>query len=89
MVQDQIVSSSIVSPRRGISESGGLLRRSRRSTVNCWGDRGLSVFQAGQTLSQRPHCVQVWRSSICFQLKSSILVTPNVSAFSKSIRFKS
>ena len=88
VVQDQMVSSSMTPPSRGISVLEELLRLSRRSTVNCWGDRGFSVAHAGQARSQRPHCVQVCRSSICFQLRPSELVTPKVSSSSKLIRFK-
>src|ERR1039457_258761 len=38
-----------------------------------FGLSGLPVVQAGQTDWQRPHSVQVAKSSICFQVKSSIL----------------
>ena len=83
VVQDQSTSSSMTLPTISV-----LLSWSRRSTVNCWGDSGLSVAQAGQARSQRPHSVQVCRSSICFQLKSLLFITPNDSSSSKSMRFK-
>ena len=41
------------------------------------GDSGLSVFQAGHCDWQRPHSVQVARSSMSFQVKSSIRPAPN------------
>ena len=52
------------------------------------GERGLPVFQAGHCDWQRPHSVQVAKSSMPFQVKSSILPRPNTSSspgFSKSI----
>ena len=52
------------------------------------GDRGFPVFQAGHCDWQRPHSVQVAKSSIAFQVKSSILPRPNSASsggFSKSI----
>ena len=42
------------------------------------GDSGLPVFQAGHCDWQRPHSVQVAKSSMPFQVKSSILPRPNV-----------
>src|SRR6476619_5530125 len=39
---------------------------SRRSMINSFGLRGLPVFHAGQTSWQRPHSVQLNRSSSCF-----------------------
>ena len=52
------------------------------------GDSGLAVFHAGHCDWQRPHSVQVEKSSQPFQEKSSIFPAPNVStsgsAFSKS-----
>ena len=61
---------------------------SRRFMMRSFGDRGLSVFQAGQADWQRPHSVQVAKSSICFQLKCPIWPTPNTvssSTFSMSM----
>ena len=49
---------------------------SRSDMIRSLGLSGFSVFHAGQTLWQRPHSVQVAKSSICFQVKSSILPTP-------------
>ena len=52
------------------------------------GDSGLPVFQAGHCDWQRPHSVQVAKSSMAFQVKSSILPRPNSASsagFSKSI----
>ena len=49
---------------------------SRRPMMTSFGLRGLPVVQAGQTDWQRPHSVQVAKSNICFQVKSSILPTP-------------
>ena len=52
------------------------------------GDSGLPVFQAGHWDWQRPHSVQVVKSSQPFHEKSSTLPAPNMStsgsAFSKS-----
>ena len=45
---------------------------SRRSMMRSFGESGLSVFQAGQADWQRPHSVQVAKSSICFQVKCPI-----------------
>ena len=45
----------------------------------CLGDSGLSVAQAGHFDWQRPHSVQVPRSSRPFQVMSSILPMPNTS----------
>ena len=52
---------------------------SRRSRMSSFGDSGLPVFQAGHCDWQRPHSVQVAKSSRPFQVKSSILPTPKVS----------
>ena len=48
--------------------------------MTCLGDSGLPVAQAGHCDWHRPHSVQVPRSSIPFQVKSSILPSPNTSA---------
>ena len=61
---------------------------SRRSMMRSLGERGLSVVQAGQADWQRPHSVQVAKSSICFQVKWPISPTPNTvssSTFSMSM----
>ena len=61
---------------------------SRRFMMSSLGDSGLSVFQAGQADWQRPHSVQVAKSSICFQVKWPISPTPNTvssSTFSMSM----
>ena len=59
--------------------------------ITSLGDSGLPVFHAGHCDWQRPHSVQVAKSSMPFQVKSSILPRPNTwsssrfSASSKSI----
>ena len=65
-------------PVRSSSESasryGALAKAwSRRSRISSLGDRGFPVFQAGHCDWQRPHSVQVAKSSRPFQVKSSIL----------------
>ena len=45
---------------------------SRRFMISILGDSGFSVFHAGHCDWQRPHSVQVAKSSMPFQLKSSI-----------------
>ena len=49
---------------------------SRRSMISSLGDSGLPVFQAGHCDWQRPHSVQVAKSSRPFQVKCSTLPTP-------------
>ena len=53
---------------------------SRRSMMTSLGDSGLPVFQAGHCDWQRPHSVQVAKSSMPFQVKSSILPRPNTAS---------
>ncbi len=48
--------------------------------ITSFGDSGLPVFQAGHWLWQRPHSVQVAKSSMPFQVKSSILPRPNAAS---------
>ncbi len=64
---------------------------SRRSRMIFLGDSGLSVAQAGHLSWQRPHSVQVPRSSRPFQVMSSTFPMPNTSvsgsASSKSRTF--
>ena len=48
------------------------------------GDSGLSVFHAGHCDWQRPHSVQVVKSSRPFQVKSSTLPTPSAASSSRS-----
>ena len=59
--------------------------------MSCLGDSGLPVAQAGHCDWQRPHSVQVPRSSMPFQVRSSTLPMPNTSvsgsASSKSRTF--
>ena len=50
---------------------------SRSSMMSSLGESGLPVFQAGHCDWQRPHSVQVAKSSSCFQVKSSMWPTPN------------
>ncbi len=61
---------------------------SRNDRITNFGDNGLAVFHAGHCDWQRPHSVQVVKSSQPFQEKSSTLPAPKVStsgsAFSKS-----
>ena len=47
--------------------------------MSCLGESGLPVAQAGHCDWQRPHSVQVPRSSRPFQVMSSILPMPNTS----------
>ena len=47
--------------------------------MSIFGDSGLSVFHAGHCDWHLPHSVQVAKSSIPFQVKSSILPRPNTS----------
>ena len=46
--------------------------------MSSFGESGLSVFHAGHWLWQRPHSVQVVKSSRPFHVKSSTLPTPRV-----------
>ncbi len=48
--------------------------------ITSFGDSGLPVFQAGHWLWQRPHSVQVAKSSMPFQVKSSILPRPKAAS---------
>ncbi len=48
--------------------------------ITSFGDSGLPVFHAGHWLWHRPHSVQVVKSSMPFQVKSSILPRPNTSS---------
>ena len=48
--------------------------------ITSLGDSGLPVFQAGHWSWQRPHSVQVAKSSIPFQVKSSTLPRPKTSS---------
>ena len=52
---------------------------SRRSRMSIFGDSGLPVTHAGHCDWQRPHSVQVPRSSMPFQVRSSILPRPKMS----------
>ena len=52
---------------------------SRRSMISSLGDSGLPVFHAGHCDWQRPHSVQVVKSSKPFQVKSSTWPAPKVS----------
>ena len=62
---------------------------SRRSMISSFGVSGLSVFQAGHCDWQRPHSVQVAKSSRPFQVKSSILPRPKTSSSSPGPRSRS
>ncbi|PQM46282.1 hypothetical protein C1Y40_03548 [Mycobacterium talmoniae] len=48
--------------------------------ISNFGDNGLPVFQAGHCDWHRPHSVQVAKSSMPFQVKSSILPRPNTAS---------
>ena len=72
-------------PMSGVAEANMLSRSPMMSSL---GDSGFSVFQAGQADWQRPHSVQVAKSSICFQEKWPTSPTPNTvssSTFSMSM----
>ena len=63
--------------RRRRSRYGALANRwSRRSMITSLGDSGLPVFHAGHCDWHRPHSVQVAKSSMPFQVKSSTLPRP-------------
>jgi len=69
----------------GVAEANML---SRRAMISSLGDRGFSVFQAGQADWQRPHSVQVAKSNICFHEKWPTSPTPKTvssSMFSMSM----
>ncbi len=52
--------------------------------ITILGLSGLPVFHAGHWLWHRPHSVQVVKSSIPFQVKSSILPRPKTASSSGS-----
>ena len=52
--------------------------------MRSFGESGLSVFQAGHWLWQRPHSVQVVKSSRPFQVKSSTWPTPSTGSAASS-----
>ena len=60
---------------------------SRSAMTSSLGESGLSVFHAGHWLWQRPHSVQVVKSSRPFQVKSSTLPTPSAASSSRSSTF--
>ncbi len=57
---------------------------SRSAIIIIFGERGFSVFHAGHWSWQRPHSVQVLKSSRPFHVKSSTLPTPKVESSSIS-----
>ena len=59
---------------------------SRSAIISSLGDSGFSVFHAGHCDWQRPHSVQVEKSSRPFQVKSSTAPTPRESPSSISSR---
>ena len=59
---------------------------SRRFMISIFGESGFSVFHAGHWLWQRPHSVQVAKSSMPFHEKSSIEPMPRVVSSSISSR---
>ena len=60
---------------------------SRSVMTSILGESGLSVFHAGHWDWQRPHSVQVVKSSRPFQVKSSTLPTPSAASSSSSSMF--
>ena len=60
---------------------------SRRFMISSFGDSGFSVFHAGHCDWQRPHSVQVAKSSMPFHEKSSILPMPRLASSSRSSIF--
>ena len=52
--------------------------------ISSLGESGFSVFQAGHCDWQRPHSVQVVKSRMPFQEKSSIVPTPSTESSSRS-----
>ena len=52
--------------------------------ISSLGESGFSVFQAGHWDWQRPHSVQVVKSRMPFQEKSSTLPTPSTESSSRS-----
>ncbi|SLH09478.1 Uncharacterised protein [Mycobacteroides abscessus subsp. abscessus] len=53
--------------------------------INSLGESGLPVFQAGHCDWQRPHSVQVVKSRMPFQVKSSNLPAPKVSVSGSAV----
>ena len=77
-------------PSRSSSEArmyGALANAwSRRSRISIFGESGFSVFHAGHCDWQRPHSVQVAKSSRPFHVKSSTAPTPSLEFSSRSSR---
>ena len=74
-------------PRRPAATAPWRSAWSRSAITSSLGDSGLSVFQAGHWDWQRPHSVQVVKSSRPFQVKSSTLPTPSAASSSRSSIF--
>jgi hypothetical protein len=55
--------------------------------ISSFGLNGFSVFHAGHWDWQRPHSVQAMKSSMPFQVKSSILPMPSGASSSSSSMF--
>src|SRR5665213_320900 len=84
VVGTNVATSALLAPDKSRSAEANMFSRSPIMTN--LGLRGLPVVHAGQTDWQRPHSVQVAKSSICFQVKSSILPAPKtVSSLTLSI----
>ena len=67
--------------RSGAMRYGALANGGRAGLmISSFGDSGLPVFQAGHWDWQRPHSVQVAKSSMPFQVKSSTLPRPKMSS---------
>ncbi len=98
VVHDHSVSSATTAPIKGRRPGRALpswpaffaaTRASPISNSSCLrfctsslGESGLSLSRAGQLRSQRPHSVQEYRSSRCFQENYSRRPTPKLSASS-------
>ncbi len=77
--------SGALSPAATARRKGALaLLCSRSDIMSSLGESGLSVFHAGHCDWQRPHSVQVVKSSRPFQVKSSALPTPRTGGSASS-----
>ena len=84
VVHDQSTSGSMTPPSSSSPTSGLSVEpeyiSSRSAITSSLGDSGFSVFQAGHCDWQRPHSVQVAKSSSPFQVKSVIVPAPNTAS---------
>src|ERR1700722_289954 len=74
VVGTSVATSLFDSPESNRSAEANMLSRS--PMIRSFGLSGFPVVHAGQTDWHRPHSVHVEKSSICFQVKSSILPAP-------------